>query len=462
MDLTQHQRDELMLNEDLKGIVSSIAGFLKGGLDAIKKMGAGVAQAFEEPETAKELEQSKDTVKDLLQKLKSLAPKGVDQKAFVANILNAYLNSFGVKPEEIANPKPVGAAEGGKAAEEGLPGGVPPGEPVELGKPETAVTAAASAAEVAGQNVEKAVEKAKDMKTSDVLVAWSKAISEKTGVQEKIVAIFLSKILDLKLLYGIGESREKLKNLLNEATVFYRWQKLAGIENCNSQKIIFEAGDIPKDEIASYLTVSADVFKAMKQSKIEDAKKKEIERLRNLPKDFDSIYDAMATAQEKDKEDNSEKAINSFYNDAMSKFNFGCVDALMHGLKDIDIKDFRNLKSNETKAKVKAGWEKRMEFLANPPPGWDPVADRGLDSALKMFDHRAQLTKLRSTFEKTVSKLDADKKANVKKIAPRLKKLFSDEYEKALKIDPEFSDEQLYSIFKSFDNLKYAKVKIAV
>lgn len=216
-------------NEDIyyqiieEGILGDLLGKVKGLFS--KEDQAEVEKASSEIEKP---------LAKIVEKLKTAGKKPDEIKAFVGNVVEKILKS--AKGEE------------GKAG--ATTGGAPSGTPVAADSEQAKGAMAAAAAQAAGQDPKKAVEKAADLSGDKVYSALVNSFAKQTKVPVEKVKAILDYITKNKLLTTEGRlvSAHDLRRVLNEHSiteqslaVLERWQSLAGVDN----SLLIEATKLP-------------------------------------------------------------------------------------------------------------------------------------------------------------------------------------------------------------------------
>lgn len=167
----------------------------------------------------------------IVEKLKTAGKKPDEIKAFVGNVVEKILTS---------------TKGGGKEGAAGA-GSVPAGTPVAADSEQAKGAMAAAAAQAAGQDPKKAVEKAADLSGDKVYSALINSFAKQTKVPVEKVKAILDYITKNKLLTTEGRlvSVFDLRRVLNEhdserhsAAILERWQDLAGI----NESLLLEKG----------------------------------------------------------------------------------------------------------------------------------------------------------------------------------------------------------------------------
>ena len=229
--LSARERDRLVE----AGIMDKVLGWLGAGADTAKSLGGAATQLFKNAEFARRMVAAEKSIAKEVDDLKALAEKSGQPAEAVYGILSKILEKAGAPAKDLASPptpeaKPAAPSSGDQAK---------PGTPVDPGKPEQAVPAlAAAAAEISGQDPEKAKAQAEENK-----VDIDKALGVISGVISKITKVDSAKdIVDFlfknKKIQFEGRRvfaadlpviARRLNERLDEALVMERWSHLANL-----------------------------------------------------------------------------------------------------------------------------------------------------------------------------------------------------------------------------------------
>lgn len=202
-------------------------GILGDLLDKVK----GLFSKEDQAEVEKASSEIEKPLAKIVEKLKTAGKKPDEIKAFVGNVVEKILKS--AKGEE------------GKAG--ATTGGAPSGTPVAADSEQAKGAMAAAAAQAAGQDPKKAVEKAADLSGDKVYSALVNSFAKQTKVPVEKVKAILDYITKNKLLTTEGRlvSVYDLRRVLGEheserrsLVILERWQQLAGV----NESLLLEKG----------------------------------------------------------------------------------------------------------------------------------------------------------------------------------------------------------------------------
>lgn len=229
--LSARERDRLVE----AGIMDKVLSFLGAGADTAKSLGGAATQLFKNAEFARRMVSAEKAISKEVDDLKALASKAGQPEEAVYGILSKILEKAGAPAKDLASPPTPDAGSSGAAAA----GEPKAGTPVDPGKPEQAVPAiAAAAAELSGQDPEKAKEQAEEKKVDigKALDVISGVISKMTKVDAaKDIVDFLFKNKKIQFegrrvfAADLPVIARRLSENLEEMLVMERWGKLASL-----------------------------------------------------------------------------------------------------------------------------------------------------------------------------------------------------------------------------------------
>ena len=263
-DLTDIQKNRLVE----AGMFQKIADFFGAGKDVLT---TDLSKIFSNNKYNRRAATAKQNIEKEIDELKAIAKDAGVSEEVVYDMLNLVLKAKDVNPADVASPpKPDSNAGGGAES-------VSQGAPVASAPPEVQVPfIARAAAQVTGQDPEKAVEQAQENKT-DVPKATSvlaKVLAKSAGVDvvkvEKVIAFLIQNKHMLGegrkiTTQGILRAAAVLSKKNSDVMIMEKWNTLSGL------KILKEASEtVDPAKKKKFADVLNDLRKTFKEEEMSD------------------------------------------------------------------------------------------------------------------------------------------------------------------------------------------------